>query len=339
MSSDKRKQQGSKARSEEEDLIDRLRSEIFGDSGVGGSGSNYQVGYRKPPVATRFKKGVSGNPAGRPKRKRPPEAPQHRSAAPGSAMRAIRQELTRDVVVQEAGASKKMSLPQAALRQLEQLAFKGSVNACKELLRLSVEEVKQRDAELAANHAYWTSYCEEFEANAQRFEKAGIAIPEWWPRPEDINIRPDQQTVIKGPRSPEELPIYHQLVNLRDACIAKTRYDAVVFPRAHSDNHNPHDLPMIGLLAYWIDLVLPKRMQLSPDAIYERMMDAVSTLRKDLEDELVRTFDKLGREAPLDKPGEPIGHGIYRLGLDPDWLQEALVRSRRRYRATGTQLP
>jgi hypothetical protein len=29
---------------------------------------DYEVGYRKPPVGTRFKKGQSGNPSGRPKK-------------------------------------------------------------------------------------------------------------------------------------------------------------------------------------------------------------------------------------------------------------------------------
>ena len=31
---------------------------------------NYEVGYKKPPHSTRFKKGVSGNPGGRPSAKR-----------------------------------------------------------------------------------------------------------------------------------------------------------------------------------------------------------------------------------------------------------------------------
>jgi len=31
-------------------------------------GSKYEVGYRKPPAQTRFKRGVSGNPKGRPRR-------------------------------------------------------------------------------------------------------------------------------------------------------------------------------------------------------------------------------------------------------------------------------
>lgn len=39
------------------------------------SPAEYEVGYRKPPVAYRFKKGVSGNPKGRPPGRRNPEAP------------------------------------------------------------------------------------------------------------------------------------------------------------------------------------------------------------------------------------------------------------------------
>ncbi len=33
-----------------------------------GDGKEYEVGYGRPPRGTRFKKGVSGNPAGRPPR-------------------------------------------------------------------------------------------------------------------------------------------------------------------------------------------------------------------------------------------------------------------------------
>ena len=34
---------------------------------MSGDGADYEVGYGKPPKHTRFKKGQSGNPKGRPK--------------------------------------------------------------------------------------------------------------------------------------------------------------------------------------------------------------------------------------------------------------------------------
>ena len=38
-------------------------------------GDDYKVGYGKPPAKTKFQKGKSGNPSGRPKRRNPPEEP------------------------------------------------------------------------------------------------------------------------------------------------------------------------------------------------------------------------------------------------------------------------
>ena len=38
-------------------------------------GDDYKVGYGKPPAKTKFQKGKSGNPSGRPKWKNPPKEP------------------------------------------------------------------------------------------------------------------------------------------------------------------------------------------------------------------------------------------------------------------------
>jgi hypothetical protein len=39
---------------------------------VAGTNRGYEIGYRKPPKATQFRKGRSGNPRGRPKRSKSP---------------------------------------------------------------------------------------------------------------------------------------------------------------------------------------------------------------------------------------------------------------------------
>jgi hypothetical protein len=38
-------------------------------------GDDYKVGYGKPPAKSKFQKGKSGNPSGRPKRRNPPKEP------------------------------------------------------------------------------------------------------------------------------------------------------------------------------------------------------------------------------------------------------------------------
>lgn len=79
------------------------------------------VGYKKPPVASQFKKGVSGNPAGRPRGRR-------------SFRTELREVLDAKVVVTEAGRKSKVSTTQAMLLRLRQQALNGDVRAIDRLL-------------------------------------------------------------------------------------------------------------------------------------------------------------------------------------------------------------
>lgn len=83
----------------------------------------YEVGYRKPPLHTRFKPGRSGNPKGRPK------------AAKGLKTIA-RETLTKKVAVRTATGKKKMSRIEALLHKLAELAMKGNARALAEILKL-----------------------------------------------------------------------------------------------------------------------------------------------------------------------------------------------------------
>ena len=57
--------------SEDENILipeEEITSAAEATSSKEETADNYEVGYRKPPKSTQFKKGVSGNPSGRPKR-------------------------------------------------------------------------------------------------------------------------------------------------------------------------------------------------------------------------------------------------------------------------------
>ena len=92
------------------------------------------VGYGKPPASTRFKKGRSGNPKGRPK------------GALNLAslfMKALRE----PVVISEHGQRKTVTKLQAALKQLVNKAASGDLRALRQLVELACDaEAKQNSA-------------------------------------------------------------------------------------------------------------------------------------------------------------------------------------------------
>jgi hypothetical protein len=88
-----------------------------------------KVGYRRPPVATRFKKGVSGNPSG--KRKPRPTLSQRLDGI-----------LAEKVQVTEGGAAKRMDKEEVFLRQMVTRAIAGD----RQFGRLVLEYLVRRQA-------------------------------------------------------------------------------------------------------------------------------------------------------------------------------------------------
>lgn len=82
---------------------------------------SYPVGYRKPPAQTRFKKGKSGNPTGRPK-------------GTPNFVSALERALGEQVVVNEGGHRRTITKLEATVAQLVNKAAMGELRATKQLL-------------------------------------------------------------------------------------------------------------------------------------------------------------------------------------------------------------
>lgn len=83
-----------------------------------------KIGYGKPPKHTRFQKGRSGNPLGRPKK-----APLQQEL--------FRKELSRRVTITEGGRSQRITKGELLARQVVTRAIKGESTALRMMLRLS----------------------------------------------------------------------------------------------------------------------------------------------------------------------------------------------------------
>lgn len=84
---------------------------------------DYEVGYGKPPVATRFKKGQSGNPRGRPVGTR-------------NLKTDLTEELAERIVVRENDQPRRVSKQRALIKTLTAKALKGDTRAANVLLNL-----------------------------------------------------------------------------------------------------------------------------------------------------------------------------------------------------------
>ena len=82
---------------------------------------SYPIGYGKPPAQTRFKKGRSGNPTGRPK------------GTPNFAT-ALERALGEHVVVNEGGQRRTVTKLEATVTQLANKAAMGDLRATKQLV-------------------------------------------------------------------------------------------------------------------------------------------------------------------------------------------------------------
>ena len=102
--------------------------------------ANYKVGYGKPSKAVQFKKGISGNPRGRPKGKR-------------NLITVLQQTLNETVVIEEKGKKRTVTNLEAAIRRLVKSATAGDMHAFRALSALTLSAENAAMAETSADLA------------------------------------------------------------------------------------------------------------------------------------------------------------------------------------------
>jgi hypothetical protein len=164
-------------------------------------GRSYEVGYGKPPTSTRFEKGKSGNPRGRPKGVK-------------NQMPALNEERLRNIIVAEAyrtikvkDGSKEVTVPiaQAVIRSMAVNAVRGDQRSQKMFTDLvNTTEIKHKqlyDEFLQTMIDYKLGW----EAQIDNYKQQGLKPPEPVPHPDHIQIDLETgQVRITGPFTKEE---------------------------------------------------------------------------------------------------------------------------------------
>jgi hypothetical protein len=88
--------------------------------------AEYEIGYRKPPAKTRFKKGQSGNPKGRPK-------------GIVNLKTDLAEELGAPVSILEGGRTRQISMQRAVVKRLMTKAANGELRAIDKVLELKLQ--------------------------------------------------------------------------------------------------------------------------------------------------------------------------------------------------------
>jgi hypothetical protein len=160
---------------------------------------------RKPPVEHQFKKGTSGNPNGRPKKKSQPGLATSGGGLADRVAAMALTEATRPVTVREGEKTSEIPAMQALIRTMFRAAAQGDSKAGRQLMELIVRAENQRTSAALEILQRSTRYKEKYHPIFEEHEREGLDPPDIYPHPDDVII--DETTgevTIDGPTSKEQ---------------------------------------------------------------------------------------------------------------------------------------
>ncbi len=160
------------------------------------SHQTYEVGFAKPPLASRFQPGLSGNPKGRPKGKK--------TELPGMAEERLKTLILQvaylDVPITERGRLKKVSMIEANIRALAVNGAKGD-NRAANIFATAVLKIEEEQKKLASDFfGSAIDYKLKWGAELERRKRFKIDLPDPVPHPDDLVLdRQNMKVHIRGP--------------------------------------------------------------------------------------------------------------------------------------------
>lgn len=257
-------------------------------------GKDYDIGYGKPPKHTRFVKGQSGNPVGRPRKPKP--RPLALSDAPSASLFA--QEIYRMVPLRENGEKVELTMLQAMLRAAMTNAVKGNRLQFKYLFEQARE---LEEMHLKYKHMHYVRLEQQKRDGERRLaDRAGRGLPppHLLPHPEDIVLNPYTfEACVNGPETVEDERMYEHLAELRDHLAVRAvhagEFDGPVSPR---DGNAPTCVHMV--FARWCDSLMPPRYRWKEIGAIGIVMDAQCLTKRERQKRIDREWAQLQATKP-----------------------------------------
>jgi len=169
---------------------------------------DYEVGFRKPPKASRWKPGQSGNPYGRGRAQAP-----HPTGLIDHEIMAIADEMVR---VKQNGKEVAMPAHEAIRRSQRQQGASGNRLAAKAFIDCYEAAKARAEQVIAARYAFWTDWREQYKDAPLNWPLSDNADPVV-PHPRDILIDATSRAVaFVGPIDKEELALFATSVVLAE---------------------------------------------------------------------------------------------------------------------------
>jgi len=280
-----------------EESIERIKNEL-----------RTGTGYKRPPKHTRFKKGQSGNPRGRPKK----DDPGMGDARSIDAL--VLKQAERRIAVREGEKIKEIPAIEAVLLAQYVSASKGNSHAQRHIIERYERAERARRRRIEAEIAIWESYISKLREAIAEAERNGEPPPEPLPHPDDVVI--DHETGVRfiGPLHEEDVRRVEQTCRMRDVLFMQYALDRRQSGKPECED--PLDEPGSALLhANMFNRSVPKRFRVSDDKICVRLLDYDCVPKRQLFKDVYQGWRSLGVKIPRGRTFPPLRTGIETAGF------------------------
>ena len=257
------------------------------------------AGYKRPPQHTRFRKGQSGNPKGRPKRQ---------DAGVGGSSRARDLFLSvneRPTSVREGDEISQIQAIEAVFLAQLKTALSGNAYAQKHISERYFWADRERRAEIEESNAFWRAYVARHRHAIAEAERNGEPPPAPLPHPDDVII--DDETGVRfiGPVDEAGVARLQETIKVRDILIMQDALD-----RCRTEDAEGEGRPGTALLfATLLDNGVPVRFRLTETEWSLRMMRYDRMSKRALLKAVYGAWKALGRRVPRGRTLPPLRWG------------------------------